>query len=101
MAHSAMDLRRQLGQFGLKSALGIEQLLRSVALHPFFENLDVFWLVHVAHRHLMGAPIALALLAVNLRRASPALGRAEDDHRPSGPFDFAPLAHGGSRAGGE
>ncbi len=42
-------------------------------------------LVHVAHRHLMAPPVALALLAVDLRRAGPALRRAEDDHRPGRP----------------
>ncbi len=39
-------------------------------------------LVHVAHRHLVAAPVVLALLAVDLRRAGPALGRAQHDHRP-------------------
>ena len=46
-------------------------------------------LVHVAHRHLMTAPIVLALLAIDFRRAGPALRRAEDDHRPRGAFDVA------------
>ena len=43
-------------------------------------------LVHVAHRHLVGAPVALALLAVDLLRAGPALGRAQHDHRPARPL---------------
>ena len=46
-------------------------------------------LVHVAHRHLVAAPVVLALLAVDLRRAGPALRRAEDDHRPGRPLDVA------------
>ena len=84
-----MALRSQLGEFGLEPALGVEQLLGPVALHPLFEDLDVLGLVHVAHRHLVAAPVVLALLAVDLRRAGPALGRAEDDHRPGRPLDDA------------
>src|SRR5438034_7244283 len=84
-----MALRRQLGQFGLESALGIEQLLRSVALHPFFEDLDMLGLVHVAHRHLMRAPVVLALFPIDFGRAGPALWRAEDDHRPGRPLGSA------------
>ena len=37
---------------------------------------------HVAHRHLMGAPIAFGLLAVDRLRTGPAFRRAHDDHRP-------------------
>ena len=73
VAHPAVALRSQLGQFGLEPALGVEQLLRPVALHPLFEDADVLGLVHVAHRHLVAAPVVLALLAVDLRRAGPAL----------------------------
>ena len=43
-------------------------------------------LIHVPHRHLMAAPVVLALLAVDLGGAGPALGRAEDDHRPDRPL---------------
>src|SRR5262245_18441560 len=34
----------------------------------------------------MGTPVVLALLAVDLLRAGPALRRAEDDHRPGRPL---------------
>ena len=37
---------------------------------------------HIAHRHLMGAPIAFGLLAVDRLRTGPAFRRAHDDHRP-------------------
>ena len=46
-------------------------------------------LVHVAHGNLVRTPVVLALLAVDLRRAGPALRRAEDDHRPGRPFQIA------------
>ena len=44
-------------------------------------------LFHVAHRHLVTAPVVLALLAVNLRRTGPAFRGAEDDHRPGRALD--------------
>ena len=40
--------------------------------------------LHLAHRHLMRAPVAFLPLAVDLLRAGPALRRAHDDHRPGG-----------------
>ncbi len=39
---------------------------------------------HLAHRHLMRAPVALLSLAVDLLRAGPPLRRAHHDHRPCG-----------------
>ena len=49
-------------------------------------------LVHVAHRNLVRTPVVLALLAVDLRRAGPALRRAKDDHRPGRPLQVAVVA---------
>jgi Pyruvate/2-oxoacid:ferredoxin oxidoreductase gamma subunit len=40
-------------------------------------------------RNLVGAPMALGLLPVDLRRTGPALGRAQDDHRPARPPRYA------------
>ena len=45
--------------------------------------------VHLAHRHLVRAPVALGALAVDLLRAGPALGRAQHDHRPARPLRHA------------
>jgi hypothetical protein len=39
--------------------------------------------VHLAHRHLVRAPVALGALAVDFLRARLALGRAKYDHRPA------------------
>src|SRR5579871_5409580 len=38
--------------------------------------------VHLAHWHLMSAPVPLGSLAVDLFGAGPAFRRAHDDHRP-------------------
>ena len=41
---------------------------------------------HLAHRHLMRAPVAFFPLAVDLLGTGPALRRAHDDHRPDRAF---------------
>ena len=81
-AHPPRPDRRQVGELRLEPARRVEQLLRPIALHPLLENADVLGLVHVAHRHLVTAPVALAELAVDLARARPALRCAQHDHRP-------------------
>jgi hypothetical protein len=40
--------------------------------------------IHVAHRDLVRSPGTLAFFAVDLRRAGPTLGRAQNDHRQAG-----------------
>ena len=83
-AHAPLAAGRQLGQLGTQPAVVVEQLFRPVALHPVFEDAHVLGLVvHLAHRHLMRAPVILGLLAVDFLRAGPALGRAQHDHRPA------------------
>jgi len=63
----------------------VEQLLGPVTAHPLLENLQVFGiLAHVRDRHLVGAEGALDRLAIDLLGAGPALGGAQDDHRPPG-----------------
>ena len=49
-------------------------------------------LARLGHRHLVRAPRVLDLLPVDLARPGPALGRAEDQHRPRGPLRLAVLA---------
>jgi hypothetical protein len=41
-AHASFALWCKLGQFGLKAAVFIEQLLRPAALQPVFQQLEVF-----------------------------------------------------------
>ena len=49
---------------------------------------------YLGERHLVRAPAVLHRLAVHLARAGPALGRAQDDHRPARPLGHAALARG-------
>ena len=78
-----MARRRERGEFLAELAAFVEQFLRPVALHPVFELLQMFGVLEIGDRHLMRAPGALDRLAVDEFRAGPALGRAEDDHRPA------------------
>ena len=83
-AHAARTLRRKISELGHQPAGFVEQLLRLVALHPFLQNFHMLGLfVHFTHRHLVAAPVVLAPFAVDFLRASPPLGRTEDDHRPT------------------
>ena len=83
-AHAAAASRGELGQLGSEPAAVVEELLGPVALHPLFEDAHVRRvLVHLAHRHLVRAPVVLGALAVDLLRAGPALGCAQHDHRPA------------------
>ena len=43
-------------------------------------------LVHLRHRHLMGAPEAFDLVSVDLLGTGPSLGAAQDHHRPARPL---------------
>ena len=89
IAHPAVTLRRKLGDFRLQPTVFVEEFFWPIALHPRFKNADVLWLVHVTHWHLVAAPVAFALFAVDFRRTSPSLRRAEHDHRPGGASDNA------------
>ena len=89
VAHPAVTFRCELGDFRLQPTVFVEELFWPIALHPLFKNADVLRLIHVAHWHLMAAPIVLALLAVDFRRTGPTLRCAEDDHRPGRAFDDA------------
>ena len=83
-AHAPRALGRELFQLGDEPAGFVEQLLRLVALHPVFELLEVLGIIaHTRQRHLVGAPEAFDLVAINFLRARPALRAAQDDHRPA------------------
>src|SRR6266478_7686647 len=49
-------------------------------------------LVHLSHRHLMRAPVALGAPAVDLLRTGPTLWCAKHDHRPERAFGETILA---------
>ena len=83
---------------GDELAVGVEQRLRLVAAHPGLELRQLLGVVAgIGHRHLVRAEGALDRVAVDLLRAGPALGRAQDDGRPARPLEDAVLR--GPRAG--
>ncbi len=74
---AGQDLRR-------RAAVGVEELLRPVRAHPVLQLPQVCGvLAHPCERDLVRPPGAFDRIAVDGRRASPALGRAQDDHRPA------------------
>src|SRR6476619_7358321 len=92
--HPAGAPRSELGQCGPEAAVAVEQFRGLVALHPIFENTHMSGvLVHLSHRHLMRAPVALGAPAVDFFRTGPSLWCAKHDHRPAGAFGETILAH--------
>src|SRR5215469_4461282 len=84
-AHPPLALRGQLRELRNQLAGSIEQLIRSITLHPLVEDLNVRgFFLHFTHRHLMGAPIILSPLSVDLLRSCPPLGGAQNEHWPPG-----------------
>src|SRR5262249_57707544 len=95
-AHATGPSRGKVRQLGPEAAAAIEELLGSVALHPLFEDAHmgrVF--VHLAHRHLVRAPVILGALAIDFFRARPALRSTDTDHRPAGAFGTTIRTRGG------
>ena len=85
--HPARPFRREVLELGVEAAGGVEELLRTVAPHPLLQDPHVGGVaLHLAHGHLVGAERALGALAVDLAWPRPALGRAQDDHRPPPPL---------------
>ena len=81
-ADAQLALRHPVVDLGTDGAVLVEELLGLVGLHPALEDLEVsLGVARGGQRHLVGAPRALGLLAVDLLGAGPALGGAEDDHR--------------------
>src|SRR5579859_1349009 len=86
-AHPPRSGGRQGFEFGNQRTVRIEELRWSITAHPLLDNPQMLWIgLHVQHRHLVGSPGACHLVAVDLSWSSPALGCAEDDHRPAGPL---------------
>ncbi len=85
-AHPQLAVGRQRGQLRQRRAVGVEQLLRPVGAHPRLQRGEVVRaLGESGERHLVRAERPLDLHAVDLCRPGPALGRAQDDHRPARP----------------
>ncbi len=105
LGHTGEDLRGG-------AAFAVEQFLRPVGAQPGFQLPQVLRVVADAgERDLVGAPGVLDGEAVDLLGSGPALGGAQDDHGPGGPFGDAVLAcrplvgvdavQGGVHGGGE
>ncbi len=94
-AHAAAARGGERTQLRHQPAVGVEQFLWLVALHPVFQQLQMLGIgAHVRERHLVRAPRALCLVAVDLLGTGPALGRAQHDHRPARPLGLAAAARG-------
>ena len=97
-AHAAGALAgRARRSSGRSRPLSSNSSVRPVALHPFFEDAHMRRvLVHLAHRHLMRAPVAFGALAVDLLRArSSPWACAARSSASSGRFGEAVLARVG------
>src|SRR5215475_8795094 len=87
-AHAPCAVWGEPGELRTKPAAAVEQLLRLVALHPLLQEPHMGWIfVHRAHGDLMGAPVVLCALTVDLLGARPPLRRAEHDHGPKRSLD--------------
>ena len=83
-AHAPRALGGELAQLGDQAAAVVEELVRLIALEPALQQLQaVRVLAHVRERHLVGAPGAFGLVALDLLGSRPALGRPQHDHRPA------------------
>ena len=83
VTHPAFALRRQIRQLADQLARAVEELLDAVAAEPVLEDPDVVRMGgEVGHGYLVRAEGAFDLISVHGLRPGPALGRAQDDHRP-------------------
>ena len=83
-AHPAVAFGRESSKLRRQRPVLVEELLRSVALHPLLEQAQVLRVVAGrGQRHLVRAPGSFDLVAVHLVRARPSLRGPEDDHRPA------------------
>src|SRR5262249_37773010 len=73
-------------QLGNQPPLLVEELLRLVAAQPILQHLQMRWLGgNIRHGDLVRPPATLEVLPVHFPRSGPALGAAQDDHRPTRP----------------
>src|ERR1700730_12440819 len=75
--------RRERRELVAEFSAFVEQFVRSVALHPVFELLQMFGVLEIGDRDLVSAPGAFDRLTVDEFWSGPSLRRAKDDHRPA------------------
>ncbi len=80
-------------QLRQQGAVLIEEFPGPVALHPLLQLPQLGGIVDgIRERHLVGPPEALQLLVAEGGWTGPALGRAQNDHRPGGSERLAAAA---------
>src|SRR5215813_2200899 len=58
--------------------------MRLIAFHPLLKDLHMLGIfMHLTHRYLVGAPEVFGALAVDFLWTRPALGCAQNNHRPA------------------
>jgi hypothetical protein len=94
-AHAPVAPRRECRQFFNELAIRVKEFLRFVASHPSFKNFEMLGiLTNGSERDLVCAESAFDRDSIHFFRASPSLGRAQNDHGPNGlllesvPADF-------------
>ena len=80
-ADPCVSLRGEFFEFRDQAAVFIEQLFRMIALEPFYQNVQMLFLIH-HDRNLVGQEVAFDPLSVHDLRAGPAFGSPKNDHRP-------------------
>jgi len=84
VAHASLAPRRQGNELFDRAPVVVEELFRSVGLHPVFHRRPVRRVgTSGRNGNLVSSEGSLDLLAVNHRRPGPAFWRAQHDHRPS------------------
>src|SRR5207245_624159 len=80
--HSTITAGHKIRKFGNEFSIVIEQFLGLIAPYPVFQDFQVFRLLQVSYRYLVGAPSTFDRLAIAKFRSGPSLGAAQNDHRP-------------------
>src|SRR5262249_26005266 len=90
IAHAPIPTGCKSREFTPQHAIGVKDFLGAITLHPLLEDTDMFGMVHVTHWNLVASPVTLAFLAIDFWRASPSLGRSQNDHWPGRTAAFKP-----------
>src|SRR3974390_2188522 len=81
--HATVGFGREFRKIRAELAGLVQKLLGLVTFHPTLKDFDMSWLVHVAHRHLVGAKAPLSLFSVDDFGSGPTLRCAQHDHWPA------------------
>src|SRR3954464_7079618 len=92
-SHAAAAQRRYRGQLFSQFPVIVEQFIRSIALHPVFQDAQMLGITaHIVNGNLMGTPCSLHRLAVNFFRTGPAFWSTQDQQWPARTFYILLLA---------